>query len=216
MNIERRKISDNVELLIGRFPDDEESMLQNFSTLQEVLRAELSFVSNRQRKIEILGTHLLLKFFFNEEKRIYHEDNGKPYVDDRNLKISISHSSHEEVVVAIIIGKANSLGIDIERKRPTLFRVNHKFLSEKEQKQIFQMPTCCQLDLLALYWCAKETVYKMMPVSLPNFVDEIIVDPFEMSESGKMTVWADMRGEKKKLMLEYELTDEYALTYSVI
>lgn len=216
MNIDRREISENVELLIGRFSDEEESLLQQFTSLQEFLRTELSLISNNRRRLEVLGEYILLKDYFGVEKKIQHEENGKPYIDDKHLKISISHSSHNDVIVAIIIGDADSVGIDIERKRPTLFRVKHKFLSEKEQEWVAQLPTNRQLDALALCWCAKETVFKMMPKSLPDFADEIAIEPFEISSKGTMEVWADTKGENRKLMLEYELTEEFAMTYSVI
>lgn len=216
MNIDRREISENVELLIGRFSDEEESLLQQFTSLQEFLRTELSLISNNRRRLEILGEYILLKDYFGVEKKIQHEENGKPYINDKHLKISISHSSHDDVIVAIIIGDADSVGIDIERKRPTLFRVKHKFLSEKEQEWVAQLPTNQQLDVLALCWCAKETVFKMMPKSLPDFADEIAIEPFEISSRGTMEVWADTKGENRKLMLEYELTEEFAMTYSVV
>ncbi len=216
MYIDRRKISENVELLIGRCLDDEESLLQSFSLLQDELRSELSSVTNRQRRLEFLVEHILLKEYLGKEKRLLHEDSGKPYLDDNRLKISVSHSSHGEVVVALIIGVATSLGIDIERKRATLVRVMHKFLSEKEQRQIEQISAERRLDALALYWCAKETIFKVMPKPLPNFADEMLVEPFEICAKGRMTVWGDTMGENRKLILEYELTEEFAMTYSVI
>ncbi len=216
MNIDRRKISENVELLIGRFLDDEESLLQSFTLLQDELRSELSLVRNSQRRIEILGEHILLKEYLGEEKRLLHEDSGKPYLEDKRLKISVSHSSHGEVVVVLIVGVATSLGIDIERKRATLVRVRHKFLSEKEQRQIEEISTERRLDVMALYWCAKETVFKMMTKPLYDFANEIFVEPFEISAKGRLTVWGDTKGEKRKLILEYELTEEFAMTFSVI
>lgn len=216
MNIDRRKISENVELLIGRFVDDEESLLQSFTLLQDELRSELSLVRNSQRRIEILGEHILLKEYLGEEKRLLHEDSGKPYLDDKRLKISVSHSSHGEVVVALMIGVAMSLGIDVERKRATLVRVRHKFLSEVEQRQIEQISSDRRLDALALYWCAKETVFKMMMKPLFDFANEIFVEPFEISTKGRLTVFWDVMGEKRKFILEYELTEELAMTFSVI
>lgn len=216
MNIDRRKISENVELLIGRFVDDEESLLQSFTLLQDELRSELSLVRNSQRRIEILGEHILLKEYLGEEKRLLHEDSGKPYLDDKRLKISVSHSSHGEVVVALMIGVAMSLGIDVERKRATLVRVRHKFLSEVEQRQIEQISSDRRLDALALYWCAKETVFKMMMKPLFDFANEIFVEPFEISTKGRLTVFGDVMGEKRKFILEYELTEELAMTFSVI
>lgn len=216
MNIDRRKISENVELLIGRFVDDEESLLQSFTLLQDELRSELSLVRNSQRRIEILGEHILLKEYLGEEKRLLHEDSGKPYLDDKRLKISVSHSSHGEVVVVLMIGVAMSLGIDVERKRATLVRVRHKFLSEVEQRQIEQISSDRRLDALALYWCAKETVFKMMMKPLFDFANEIFVEPFEISAKGRLTVFGDVMGEKRKFILEYELTEELAMTFSVI
>jgi 4'-phosphopantetheinyl transferase len=72
---------------------------------------------------------------------------GQPH-----LQISLSHHDGLAVCALSFVG---AIGVDLERPRPQLQRIQHKFVSPQEQAYAAQ-----NLDTLTLCWTAKEALYK--------------------------------------------------------
>ena len=96
----------------------------------------------------------LLLQVFGRETKLLHDDDGKPYLPDSHLHISISHSKNR---LCIALSESTEIGVDIEDLHPRLDRVKHMFLTDIEQSAL-----PAGLLPLALCWSAKEAVYKLL------------------------------------------------------
>ncbi len=123
----------------------------------------LSFKRKEARKRSIVGEILIkriLKENYSLEAFIECDKNGKPYIENSELYISISHSF--DMVFAAVSEKP--IGVDIERIKDINFSVAKKFANDEELEYIGS-------DLKRFYeiWTAKEAYYKMTGGSAVNF-----------------------------------------------
>jgi phosphopantetheinyl transferase len=158
---------------------------------------------NKQRLKQWIATRLLLNSFFDEAKIIY-DDLGKPHLDN-DWRISISHSNE---FVAIILNNNDNCGIDIEKISDKVARIKHKFLNHLDLKTVIPNKH------LTLYWGAKEALYKYYGKKEVLFIENLFIEDF--SESSKsFSGRIDMPKFKKTLPMEYEIIEDYILTYTL-
>ena len=109
-----------------------------------------------KKKLEMIATRLLLVQLTKEMRipyeGIWKDDHGKPHLKNSDVSISISHAFP---YAAAIIDRNGPTGIDIELPREQIHRIKHKFLSDNE------LSAANNIDLLTIYWCAKECLYKI-------------------------------------------------------
>ncbi|MCB0655885.1 MAG: 4'-phosphopantetheinyl transferase superfamily protein [Saprospiraceae bacterium] len=110
---------------------------------------------NDQRRLEWLAARLLLHEVLGEQDRTpcLKDSYGKPYLQDRPVYLSMSHS-HD---LASVILAPVPVGIDIQYRVAKLQRIASKFVTEKE---IDVYPGKPDLDFLHVLWSAKECIYK--------------------------------------------------------
>lgn len=129
---------------------------------------------NDKRLLEWYASRYLLFRLENKQKRTYclKDKFGKPYLNNSNKKISISHSG-EYIAVAI---SANNIGVDIQVVSEKVGKIKFKFLSEKEL-------LVCHENILEMnrYWTSKEAMYKAYGKKGLNFIENIWVKPFEQN-----------------------------------
>jgi 4'-phosphopantetheinyl transferase len=158
---------------------------------------------NEQRLMQWLATRLLLSVFFKNATIIY-DDLGKPHLDN-DWKISISHSNE---FVAIILNKTDDCGIDIEKISNKVTKIKHKFLNPSDLKTVITNKH------LTLYWGAKEALYKCYGKKEVLFIENLFIEDFsENSKSFNGRI--DMPELKKTLPMEYEIIEDYILTYTL-
>lgn len=91
---------------------------------------------------------------------IEHESSGKPFISicgkPSNYKISISHTKG---YVSVIVSTTQQVSVDIEYHSDRVQRIASRFLREDEMEDINKLTPSS--TLLLLYWCAKETLYKL-------------------------------------------------------
>ena len=121
---------------------------------------ELEITKSPARRKEKLAVRALLNEMFPEKLYLGHHDNGKPYLQNCAVEISISHCAR---FAAIIAHPEESVGIDIESLDRDFSAVERKALSEDEKDDLSDHNTNQQL---AIYWCAKEAIYKRMSCGL--------------------------------------------------
>lgn len=96
----------------------------------------------------------LLKWQFNDEDILLaHHSDGKPYLPTYpGIEISISHCQTD---VAVLVGTARRLGVDVENKYGQADRLKERFCTPDElelSKEIGLHPIW--------FWCAKEACFK--------------------------------------------------------
>ena len=169
-------------------------------TLEELL--QLSHVistadfNTEKRKKEWLASRLLLNEI-NPNYSISYNTFGAPELNNESY-ISISHSKG---LVAVIIGQ-QQVGIDIEEISEKALRVSSKFVSINNLKALTS-------EKATLIWCCKEAVFKWHQKGEVDFIDDIILHPFESMGKGKIR--AEFRN--TQLILHYQKIHNHYLVY---
>lgn len=198
MLVLKKEISPDCTLLVCEIEKELEELISQFKEMgnfDEELKTLNKFKSN-QRRLEWISTRLLISTFFNEKIKIYYDDFGKPYIKNKNYKISISHSKK---LVVVSLCKNSEMGIDVEFMSNKIGRVALKFLHKKEIEQID-----IENDILKLYlhWCAKEALYKVYGKKQLNFIDDLRIDPID-EQKGYFTGNIITDGKKTSYQMQY-------------
>ena len=113
---------------------------------------------------------------------------GKPFLIKNNAKISISHSYPFAVA---LINTKNLCGIDIEKIREKVLKINPKFLNEDERKLVGN-----SRKKNTIFWCCKEALFKTSNKQKISFIDDINLKEKKKNIIGKI------KGEKFKLSIK--------------
>ena len=133
--------------------------------------------SSENRKKEWLATRLLLYSWLKKTTRIVYDYYGKPSLFQSNDGLSISHS---DKFIVVVVGKDRQVGIDIQKITPKIQNVAQRFLNEKEKNIPYLLNNTLKLTL---YWCAKETIYKIHGKKMLSFSENIIIQNVNENES---------------------------------
>lgn len=115
-----------------------------------------------------LSARLALQIATNHTKsKIKKSPEGKPFLDDQDGHISMSHSGE---MAAAMYNKTQSCGIDLELYDQRIERIVHKFTGKTEEDLFREGFYCSSACLL---WSAKESVFKYCELHDVNFIEEI-------------------------------------------
>ena len=119
-------------------------------------QAKERFKSTKRQR-EWLATRALLMHTPYKGLQILYHSNGKPYLSDKSVHISISHTA-DFVAVAIAVAP---IGIDIETKNRNAIAVASAFLQPHEVETMLGS-TNRENEALRI-WTAKEAAFKLCP-----------------------------------------------------
>ena len=134
----RENLENGAEICVWEISEDEDELRRLCAPIPSDELEDLQITSSPVRRKEKLAVRALLNVMFPEKLYLGHHDNGKPYI--------IAHPEE-------------SVGIDIESLDRDFSAVERKALSEDEKDDLSDHNTNQQL---AIYWCAKEAIYKRM------------------------------------------------------
>lgn len=208
-----QRISENIDgnsyLIIEKITN-EFSYLMNGVELDDDDLARIAAIKNDKMKIQWIAVRYVLKKFFGTEMKVYYTDRGKPYLIDHSDHISISHSNE---YVALMLSKANLVGVDIEQIHDRILKVRDKFLSETELTGIQDKDN---VRKIMLYWNAKEALYKLYGRRYLDFRHEIEIFPFEQEDKGNFSGTIKKPGMDILYNLRYFFIDDnYSVVYCV-
>jgi 4'-phosphopantetheinyl transferase len=106
------------------------------------------------------------------------ESTGKPFLPGLPTEISVTHSFPW---VALLLSTDEPVGIDLEQPKSKLLKVGPRFLNAREWAHAEG-----DLTKLCLYWCAKETLYKIRSEKGLLFKEGLEVAPFEPALEGSL------------------------------
>jgi 4'-phosphopantetheinyl transferase len=166
-------LRENIENgVIGLWKVSEEiEELLNLSKLFDSDTKTFSEITAPHRRKEWLATRALLNELIEKPRLIKYHIDGRPYLEDHQTNISISHSIG---YIAILLHTTSFPGIDIELITRKVGRVASRFLSPEEL-------AACNNDTefanhrMLLHWCAKEAIFKMVPLSNIEFSTDIAI-----------------------------------------
>ena len=205
-----KKTLDN-EAVIGVWQITEtEDELKALSATPTDEMEEISFIQNESLRKQRLAVRALLNELFEEKVYLSHHDNGKPYIENSAVNISITHT---QKYVAVILHDEEDVGIDLESLDRDFSAVEAKALSEEERDDLDDDR---KSEQLAIYWCAKEAIFKRVSVYNVDFAEQIEVERFRPRGEGELeATFIDKDGEETEFELEYMTFDRHVLVWVV-
>ena len=209
MGLYLKKELDN-EAVIGvwQITETEEELVELSSTPSDEME-EISFIRSESLRKQRLAVRALLNTLFDEKVYLSHHDNGKPYLENNPVNISITHT---EKYVAVILHEEENVGIDIESLDRDFSAVEKKALSEDE---IDDLEDEKRNEQLAIYWCAKEAVYKLLSRYNVDFAEQIEIERFRPRGEGELEATFTSKDEEEEFDLEYMTFDRHVLVWVV-
>jgi 4'-phosphopantetheinyl transferase EntD len=204
-----KELDNGASIYVWDITETEEELLSLGSIPSEELE-ELSLLRSEARRKEKLAERALLNTIFEDKVYLGHHDNGKPYLQNSAQELSISHSGR---FVAIITHPSEDLGIDIECLDRDFSAVEAKALSEDE---IDDLPDNRRNLQLAIYWCAKEAIFKRMSLMEVDFAEQIEVEKFRAHDEGWLeATFYHKDGTEDEFELEYMVFENYVMVWIV-
>lgn len=157
---------------------------EDYDTLKSYLDLErydakiLESYRNYDRKLEFLSVRTLLTCMLDSSARIIYNGDRKPFLKDRSFNISITHSNH---LTSILLSKKRRVGIDVEYMSTKINKIANKFIHPDEY---ITEDSESRNYHLYVHWCAKEVLYKLCDQANLNFRENLIIEPFEISDEG--------------------------------
>jgi phosphopantetheinyl transferase len=152
--------------------EESEVKLQKGITLSLHCQTRFNGMKSEMHRKAFLSIRHLLALYGYVDEDLHYNEVGKPYLKD-GTHISITHS-HQ--FTAIIIGKEDEVGIDIEKQRDKILRIAHKFTPVNEYRTLAN--TEAVVRKLTIVWGAKESLYKIYGQKGLSFLKHINVNDF--------------------------------------
>ena len=210
MGLYLKKELDN-EAVIGvwQITETEEELKELSSTPSDEME-EISFIRSESLRKQRLAVRALLNTLFDDKVYLSHHDNGKPYLENNPVNISITHT---EKYVAVILHDEENVGIDIESLDRDFSAVEKKALSEDE---IDDLEDDKRNEQLAIYWCAKEAVFKLLSRYNVDFAEQIEIERFRPRGEGELeATFTSKKDDEEEFDLEYITFDRHVLVWVV-
>lgn len=185
---------------------ESEAELRTMTSIPSDELEEISYIKNESLRKQRLAVRALLDAMFDEKVYLSHHDNGKPYIENNAINISITHTDQ---YVAVILNDEDEVGIDCESLNRDFSAVEKKALSEEE---IGDLEDEQKNEQLAIYWCAKEAIFKLTSQYDVDFAEQIQIDGFKYRDEGELSAtFTDKDGYEQELNLYYFTFDRHVL-----
>ena len=187
---------------------ESEAELRTMTSIPSDELEEISYIKNESLRKQRLAVRALLDAMFDEKVYLSHHDNGKPYIENNAINISITHTDQ---YVAVILNDEDEVGIDCESLNRDFSAVEKKALSEEE---IGNLEDEQKNEQLAIYWCAKEAIFKLTSQYDVDFAEQIEIDDFRMRGEGELeATFIQKDGFEEELRLQYMTFDRHILVW---
>lgn len=185
---------------------ESEAELRTMTSIPSDELEEISYIKNESLRKQRLAVRALLDTMFEEKVYLSHHDNGKPYIENNAINISITHTDQ---YVAVILNDEDEVGIDCESLNRDFSAVEKKALSDEE---IGDLEDEQKNEQLAIYWCAKEAIFKLTSQYDVDFAGQIQIDGFRYRNEGELSAtFTDKDGYEQELNLYYFTFDRHVL-----
>ena len=204
-----KELDNNAKVAVWQITETEEELRALSSTPSDEME-EISFIKSESLRKQRLAVRAILNELFEDKVYLAHHDNGKPYIENNSINISITHT---EKYVAVILDRDDEVGIDIESLDRDFSVVEKKALSEDEIDDL-EDDREEKNEQLAIYWCAKEAIFKKMSQYNVDFVEQIEIERFRSKGEGELeATFIHKDGYEEDLELEYITFDRHVLVW---
>ena len=208
----KKKLENEATIAVWQITETEQELIELSSTPSDEME-EISYIRSESQRKQRLAVRALLNEVFEEKVYLSHHDNGKPYIENSAMNISITHTNR---YVAVILNPTDEVGIDCESLDRDFSAVKKKALSEEEIEEVEEIDEDQRNEQLAIYWCAKEAVYKKMSQYKVDFAEQIEIENFRMRGEGELeATFTDKDGFEEELSLQYITFDRHVLVWVV-
>ena len=205
----KKELDNGAEIAVWQITETEDE-LKALSSVPSDEMEEISLFGSESQRKQKLAVRALINELFDEKMYLDHHDNGKPYLENCATNISITHT---EKYVAVIIHDEDDLGIDIESLDRDFSAVEQRALSEDE---IDDLDDDSRNEQLAIYWCAKEAIFKRMSQLRVDFAEQIEVEKFRPKGKGELeATFIHKNGHEEEFDLGYVIFDRHVLVWVV-
>ena len=207
----QKDLDDDYHLRLGVWQITEtEAELRALTSIPSDELEEISYIKSESLRKQKLAVRALLDVMFEEKVYLSHHDNGKPYIENNSINISITHT---DKYVAIILNDVDEVGIDCESLDRDFSAVEKKALSEGELEELDDDADDRRTQL-AIYWCAKEAVYKKMSQYKVDFAEQIEIEAVRPRKEGELdATFINKDGYEEELKLQYMTFDRHVLVW---
>ncbi len=187
--------------------NEEQEWLRKEVTLTPAEEQRLESFRNEARKLEFLSVRALLQRMAGGEARIVYDRTNKPYLENNEYNISISHSGK---FTSVLLSRTMKVGIDMEQMTHRISRISHYFIhpgekiTEDETKKRYH---------LYIHWCAKEALYKICDKNVLNFRKHMIIEPFDPAVEGTIRGRVDNGIIRMTFDLHYRRMKDYVMVW---
>ena len=205
----KKELENEAVIGVWQITETEEELKELSSTPSDEME-EISFIRSESLRKQRLAVRALLNTLFDDKVYLSHHDNGKPYLENNPVNISITHT---EKYVAVILHEEENVGIDIESLDRDFSVVEKKALSEDEIEDLEDEK---RNEQLAIYWCAKEAVFKLLSRYNVDFAEQIEIERFRPRGEGELeATFTGKKDEEEEFDLEYIPFDRHVLVWVV-
>ena len=205
----KKKLENEATIGVWQITETEEELRALSATPTDEME-EISFIKSESLRKQRLAVRALLNALFEEKVYLSHHDNGKPYLENNPTNISITHT---EKYVAVILHEENDCGIDVESLDRDFSAVEKKALSEDEIEDLEDEK---RNEQLAIYWCAKEAIFKLLSRYNVDFAEQIEVERFRPRGEGELeATFIDKNEDEQEFDLRYMTFDRHVLVWVV-
>jgi len=204
-----REVYPGVSLGIWDINESVEEMVERFPWTKSLV-TEVEHFKSERRKLEFLVVRellheMLLQLGISEDRVcelgcISYNSLGKPLL--KGYHVSISHT---QGYAAVILSKKHEVAVDIEYVSNRVEKIASKFLRRDERAE--------GLGSLLVHWCGKETIYKLFSEEKLQFC-EMKVHSFDTMNDWSCEI--ENLKSKKKVIVDFELTMDFVLTYAAL
>jgi phosphopantetheinyl transferase len=205
----KKKLENEATIGVWQVTETEEELTRLSATPSDEME-EISFIGSESLRKQRLAVRALLNSLFDEKVYLSHHDNGKPYLENNAMNISITHTDN---FVAVILHEDDDCGIDIESLDRDFSAVEKKALSEDEIEDLEDEK---RNEQLAIYWCAKEAIFKLLSRYNVDFAEQIEVERFRPRGEGELeATFIDKNGDEEEFDLEYMTFERHVMVWVV-
>ncbi|MGN0195245.1 MAG: 4'-phosphopantetheinyl transferase family protein [Candidatus Cryptobacteroides sp.] len=205
----KEKLENEATIAVWQITETEEELVNLSATPADEME-EISFIRSEALRKQKLAVRALLNELFEDKVYLSHHDNGKPYLENMVTNISITHTKD---FVAVILHDEEDVGIDMESLDRDFSAVEKKALSEDEIEDIDDDR---KNEQLAIYWCAKEAIFKRVSVYNVNFSEQIEVERFHPRGEGELeATFIHKDGYEEEFDLSYMVFAGHVLVWVV-
>ena len=205
----KKKLKCGATIGVWQVTETEEELTGMSATPSDEME-EISFIKSESLRKQRLAVRALLNTLLDEKVYLSHHDNGKPYLENNPLNIS---STHTDKYVAVILHEDQDCGIDVESLDRDFSAVEKKALSEDEIEDLEDEK---RNEQLAIYWCAKEAIFKLLSRYNVDFAEQIEIERFRPRGEGALeATFIDKNEDEEEFELEYITFDRHVLVWVV-